>query len=322
MSTGFHYDPLYLEHFAGAGHPERPERLSATMAHLNAQPWFGTLLPIRALPASEDWVQSVHAPDYRLRAERACSTGQPYLDVPDVGISERSYEAALLAAGSTLAMADAVMSGQVRNAFGLSRPPGHHAEQALALGFCLFNNVAILARYLQRQHGLDRVLILDWDVHHGNGTQHTFETDASVMYVSLHQYPYYPGTGAASETGEGAGKGTTVNCPMPAGAGDAEYERAFRERILPAIEAFRPDAVLLSAGFDAHANDPLAEMRLSTAFYGWMTDRMLEVADRHAGGRLISILEGGYSLTALPLCVAEHLTHLAGVDPTTVAGMP
>ena len=314
MTTAFHYDPLYLGHFAGAGHPERPERLDATMSHLESLDWFKTLKPLDAKPAEETQVHPIHTPDYIKRAKQACEVGQPYLDVPDVGISAHSFDAAMTAAGAAISMVDAVADGSVDNAFGLCRPPGHHAETSTALGFCLFNNVAIAARHLQKQHGMDKVLILDWDVHHGNGTQHTFESDPSVMYVSLHQYPYYPGTGAASETGEGAGRGATLNCPMSAGATDKDYERAFMDKVLPTIDEFAPEMVILSAGFDAHHADPLAQIQLSTEFYGWMTHRMMEVADKHSHGRLMSILEGGYSLEALPLCVAEHLRVLAGAE--------
>ena len=178
------------------------------------------------------------------------------------------------------------------------------------MGFCLFNSIAISARYLQQRYGIEKVLILDWDVHHGNGTQHSFEQDPSVQFISLHQYPYYPGSGAHSETGIGPGKGATVNCPMLVGATDADYERAFTERVLPAIEKFQPQVVLISAGFDAHFADPLAHINLTTEFYGWMTMTMLEVADRYADARLISLLEGGYSLEYLPLCVATHLKTL------------
>jgi acetoin utilization deacetylase AcuC-like enzyme len=232
----------------------------------------------------------------------------------DVGISRDSFDVALVAVGSALALADSVLDGQVDNAFALSRPPGHHAEHNQALGFCVFNNVAIAARYLQRTHGVDKILILDWDVHHGNGTQHTFEEDPSVLYVSTHQYPFYPGTGAYSETGIGRGAGATLNCPMPAKAGDEAYRLAFAERILPAIEAFDPEFVVLSAGFDAHVEDPLAHICVSTECFGWMSERVVEVAERHAGGRLLSMLEGGYNLDTLPLCVAEHLQVLAGVE--------
>jgi acetoin utilization deacetylase AcuC-like enzyme len=184
----------------------------------------------------------------------------------------------------------------------------------MALGFCLFNNVAILARYLQKEHGFDKVMILDWDVHHGNGTQHSFEEDPSVLYISTHQYPFYPGTGAYYEEGTGRGHGATLNCPMPAGSTDRDYEKAFMERILPKIDHFRPEFVILSAGFDAHQEDPLAQMELSTEFYGWMSERMLEMAERHASGRIVSVLEGGYNLDQLPLCVEQHLAVLSGND--------
>ena len=315
--TGFVYDPVFLGHDPGRGHPERSARLVATMERLGREPWFEELVRTEADPCPSEWLESVHAPEYVARAEAVCRAGGPYLDVPDVGVSRESFDVARLAAGAGIALADRLVGGEIDNGFSLVRPPGHHAERALALGFCLFNNIAVLARYLQRRHGLERILILDWDVHHGNGTQHTFDEDPTVLFVSLHQYPFYPGTGAASEEGSGRGKGTTVNCPMPAGARDALYEEAFRTRILPATEAFGPDAVLLSAGFDAHAEDPLAGVELSTDCYRWMSDRIMEVADRHAGGRVLSLLEGGYSLEALPACVAAHLECLAGVPAGT-----
>jgi acetoin utilization deacetylase AcuC-like enzyme len=312
MTTGFVYEPFCLRHDPGQGHPERSARLSATMRHLETQAWFSQLSPVATREAETEWLHSTHAADYVARAETACRDGAGHLDVPDVGISPDSFTAARLAAGGGLALADRLIAGEIDNGFSLTRPPGHHAENALALGFCLFNNVAILARYLQSHHGLEKIAVLDWDVHHGNGTQHTFEDDGSVLFVSLHQYPYYPGTGAHSETGVGQGAGTTVNCPMAAGSADAQYEAAFRGRVLPALERFAPDAVLISAGFDAHIDDPLASIELSTECYRWMSERVMEVADRHAGGRILSLLEGGYSLDALPLCVAAHLEVLLG----------
>ena len=312
--TGFVYDPACLRHDPGRAHPERSARLTATMERLEREPWFRELEPVSAEPCPAEWLESVHAAEYVARAEEVCRAGAPYLDVPDVGVSRDSFDVARIAAGAGLALADRLLAGEIDNGFSLARPPGHHAERALALGFCLFNNAAVLARYLQRRHGLEKILVLDWDVHHGNGTQHTFEEDPTVLYASLHQYPFYPGTGAASEEGTGRGKGATVNCPMPAGARDALYEEAFRTRILPAIDAFGPDAVVLSAGFDAHAEDPLASVELSTGCYRWMSERILEAADRHAGGRVLSLLEGGYSLEALPECVAAHLECLAGVS--------
>ena len=311
MTTGFVYDERFLEHDAGPHHPERRERLESTIAHLRREEWFDELQAVPASACDRAWIETVHDGELLDRAQEACRRGLPFLDVADVGICRDSCDIALLAAGGALALADGVARSEIDNGFALSRPPGHHAERNVALGFCLFNNVAIAARYLQREHGLDKILILDWDVHHGNGTQHTFESDPSVLYVSTHQYPYYPGTGALGEDGEGRGRGATLNCPMSAGAGDLEYERAFTERILPKIDEFAPQAVILSAGFDAHAADPLAQIRLSTTFFAWMTERMMEVAERHAEGRLISILEGGYNTEVLPLCVAAHLELLS-----------
>ena len=312
MATGFLYDERFLDHDAGARHPERSERLSSTMAHLQAQAWFGRLHMLAPRVAEETWIESVHSHDLIGRARSACEQELPFLDVMDVGISRRSFDIALLAVGGAQTLADKVIAGEVDNAFALCRPPGHHAEHNQALGFCLFNNVAIAARYLQQEHGLDKILILDWDVHHGNGSQHTFEDDPSVLYVSTHQYPFYPGTGAYSETGVGRGEGATLNCPMPAGAGDEQYAQAFVEKILPKIDEFAPEFVIVSAGFDGHVDDPLANICLSTEFYGWMSARLMEVADRHCEGRLISLLEGGYNINKLPLCVDEHLQVLAG----------
>jgi acetoin utilization deacetylase AcuC-like enzyme len=312
MATGFLYDERFLDHDAGAGHPERRERLTSTMAHLQSQDWFEQLHRLTPRIADEASIESVHSRDLVIRARSACEQELPFLDVMDTGVSRDSFDVALLAAGGAQELADRVIAGDVDNAFALCRPPGHHAERDLALGFCLFNNVAIAARHVQREHGLDKILILDWDVHHGNGTQHSFEDDPSVLYVSTHQYPYYPGTGAYSETGVGRGEGATLNCPMPAGAGDEQYLQVFAEKILPKIDAFAPEFVIVSAGFDAHVDDPLASICLSTEFFGWMSARAMEVADKHCDGRLISLLEGGYNIHTLPLCVDEHLQILSG----------
>ncbi len=317
--TGFVFDGRYCDHDTTARHPENAQRLSATMDYLRRQPWFAQLSHLQPRSAGREWLESVHQSSYIDRAWQLCQTGARVLDDPDVTICKESADVAALATGGALTLADGVMTGAIQNGFALVRPPGHHAEFSRAMGFCLFNSIAIAARYIQRAYDVERVLILDWDVHHGNGTQHAFEQDPSVMFVSLHQYPCYPGSGARSETGVGAGADTTVNCPMPAGATDADYESAFTQRILPAIENYRPEVVLVSAGFDAHFADPLAQIQLSTEFFGWMSDRMLEVADRHAGGRLISLLEGGYSLQYLPLCVGEHLTRLLGSTSASAA---
>ncbi len=316
MTTGFSYDARFLDHDTGPGHPENPQRLTATRQHLLHQPWFGELAQVAASAALPEQVERIHHRAYIERAQATCSAGSPMLDSMDVSVSPESFEVALLAAGTPLALADEIIAGRLHNGFALLRPPGHHAEKDMALGFCLFNNVAILARHLQKQHGLEKVLILDWDVHHGNGTQHTFEDDPSVLYISTHQYPFYPGTGAWYEDGVGRGKGATLNCPMAAGSGNHDYEQAFMDRILPKINAFRPQFVILSAGFDAHRDDPLAQIELSTTFYGWMTERMLETADQDAGGRIVSVLEGGYNLKRLPECVAVHVQSLGGFGPT------
>ena len=311
MTTGFLYDKRFLDHDPGKGHPESKGRLTATLAALEKWEGFSALKPVASRLADESWIESVHSLEYIRHAESVCKDGFSYLDTYDVGICPDSYAVARLAAGGALALADEMMAGKISNGFALLRPPGHHAEKNAAMGFCLFNNIAILARYLQKRHGLDKVAILDWDVHHGNGTQHTFEEDPSVFYISLHQYPFYPGTGAASETGIGRGAGATLNCPMQAGFGDKEYERAFIERILPALKKFKPEAVLISAGFDAHKEDLLAHMGLSTDFFGWMSTRMIEIADQFGKGRLLSLLEGGYHLEFLPKCVKVHLAALS-----------
>lgn len=313
MPTALVYDREFLDHDTGPGHPERPARLTTAMAQLKQAAWFDDLRRVQAAPADLSWIETVHRLDYIRRAAEACRVGQPFLDTPDVMISARSFDVATLAVGAALALADDLIAGHSANGFALLRPPGHHAEHATAVGFCLFNNVAILARYLQRQHGLDKIAIIDWDVHHGNGTQHCFEEDPSVLYVSLHQYPYYPGTGGAGEIGSGRGRGATLNCPMPAGATDSAYEIAFSEQVLPHLAMFKPEAILISAGFDAHRDDPLADVQLSTACYGWMTARVMEIAEQYAGNRVLSLLEGGYHLARTAECIERHLGVLAGV---------
>lgn len=312
MTTGLLYDDRYLNHDPGADHPESAGRLRSVMAHLTDLDWFRDLRNLSPRAAEIDWVLTTHSKGYLDRARSACAGGAKILDSPDVGISRESFDTALLAAGGALELADAVIDKKIRNGFALLRPPGHHALQESAMGFCLFNNIAVTARYLQKKHGLDKIAIVDWDVHHGNGTQDTFYEDPSVLYVSLHQYPFYPGTGAAHETGTGRGKGATLNCPMPEESNDFDYQEAFTDKVLPKLEAFRPEAVLISAGFDAHAKDPLGNIRLTADCFSWMTLRLMEIAEKHAGGRILSMLEGGYDLQALPLCVEKHLAALSG----------
>jgi acetoin utilization deacetylase AcuC-like enzyme len=230
---------------------------------------------------------------------------------PDTCISPDSYRVALLAVGGALLAVDQVVEGRPDNAFVALRPPGHHAERERAMGFCLFNNVAIAARYAQRRYGLKRVLIVDWDVHHGNGTQHTFEDDPSVLFFSTHQFPFYPGTGRTSERGTGAGLGYTLNVPLAAGCGDNEYRQVFEKILYPAAQAFEPQLVLVSAGFDAHRNDPLASMNVTEDGYAHMTSIVRDIAERYCEGRLVSLLEGGYNLEALAHSVERHL-HVLG----------
>jgi acetoin utilization deacetylase AcuC-like enzyme len=308
--TGFVYHPQYLEHDMGAGHPESPERLRAIVARLQESGVFDRLVHIQPLPAADEWITYIHAASYLETLKRRAPThGRVPLD-PDTSMSPGSLSAAYLAAGGLLTAADAIVSGSIDHAFCAVRPPGHHAEHDRAMGFCLFNNVAIAARYLQRKHGIARVLIVDWDVHHGNGTQHAFYDDPSVLFFSTHQYPHYPGTGRPSEEGEGAGKGTTINVPMTAGEGDDVYRRLFEKVLIPAADNFKPDFVVLSAGFDAHRNDPLASMGLTEDGYAELTRLVVQIAQRHCNGRVLSSLEGGYHLASLSASVERHLMAL------------
>jgi len=308
--TGFVYHPQYLEHDMGAGHPESPERLRAIVARLQESGVFDRLVHIQPLPAADEWITYIHAASYLETLKRRAPThGRVSLD-PDTSMSPGSLSAAYLAAGGLLTAADAIVSGSIDHAFCAVRPPGHHAEHDRAMGFCLFNNVAIAARYLQRKHGIARVLIVDWDVHHGNGTQHAFYDDPSVLFFSTHQYPHYPGTGRPSEEGEGAGKGTTINVPMIAGEGDDVYRQLFEKVLIPAADNFKPDFVVLSAGFDAHRNDPLASMGLTEDGYAELTRLVVQIAQRHCNGRVLSSLEGGYHLASLSASVERHLMAL------------
>ncbi len=310
MKTGLVQDALFLAHDTGDGHPECSERLSVALKYLETQSWYESLTQVEAHSAELEQILRVHDTDYVRRAEEVCRSGNSHLDSMDVSVCTESFDIALLAAGSSIQLADEVINKTVDNAFALIRPPGHHAEMSMAMGFCLFNNIAVLARYLQNTHGIDKIAIIDWDVHHGNGTQHLFEEDPSVLYISTHQYPFYPGTGNYSETGVGRGNGATLNCPMPVGATDKDYEKAFMEAILPRLDVFKPEFILISAGFDAHQVDPLANINLSTDSFAWMTERIMEKANQHCENRIISLLEGGYNLQALPLCIGKHLETL------------
>jgi acetoin utilization deacetylase AcuC-like enzyme len=305
--TGFVYDDLYLEHKTTPGHPESPARLTAIIEKVKADGMYAQLVPLKPQPAPLERVQAIHSPNYVQRARISCETGEEYLDSLDVPISRESYEVAVAAVGGVLRAVDAVRHGEVANAFCAIRPPGHHAMEDRAMGFCIFNNVAIGTRYVQRQHGLSKVLIVDWDVHHGNGTQAAFYEDPSVLYFSVHQYPFYPGSGSEAEKGRGKGLNFTINVPLPGGSGDQEYLEAFEKKLRPAALAFGPQFVFISAGFDAHQNDTLGGMRVTTECFGKLTRIVKEIADPCCRGRIVSVLEGGYGLRGLAASVEAHL---------------
>ena len=308
--VGFFYHPDYLKHDTGMGHPERPDRLKSVVNHLLGVPEWHSLAHLQPEPATAEQIQLVHPAQYVKSVEQRCRTGEELLDQGDTRICLVSYDVALLAAGAVIGAVDRVLEGNLDSAFCSVRPPGHHAETSTAMGFCLFNNVAVGARHAQKKHGLQRVAILDWDVHHGNGTQEIFYDDASVLYISLHQYPFYPGTGAERERGSGKGEGFTVNCPMKAGSGEGEYLEAFQSRILPALDQFKPEFLMISAGFDAHKDDPLANIQLTDGSFEKMTALVTAAAKKHCGGKIVSVLEGGYDLGALARGVEVHVKGL------------
>ncbi|MGH8234695.1 MAG: histone deacetylase family protein [Rhodanobacteraceae bacterium] len=297
--------PACLEHDPGIDHPESPARLRAVLAALD-DPRFASLERFEAPRAIREQLERVHATGYidHIFASSP-QQGTSRLD-PDTGMSPGSLEAALRAAGAACAAADAVIAGETWCAFCAVRPPGHHATRDQAMGFCLFNSIAVAAAHALETDGIDRVAIVDFDVHHGNGTQDIFQHDARVLYASSHQMPLYPGTGFANEHGDG----NIFNAPLPSGAGSESFRAAWDETLLPAIDAFRPQLLLISAGFDAHARDPLAQLQLGVDDYTWITQRLCELANHHAEGRIVSALEGGYDLEALRECVAAHVEAL------------
>lgn len=305
--TAFFYHPDFQKHQTGWAHPEKRQRLTAIVEGLKLAKLWDLLKHPDAGQATLEQLTTVHDRHYVESIEQSCRAGKLFAPDGDTIGSPGTYSAALRAAGAVLSAADAVMAEQASNAFCAVRPPGHHAERDRAMGFCFFNNVAIGARYLQLHHGLDRIAIVDWDVHHGNGTQQAFYNDPSVLYFSIHQYPLYPGSGRSCETGMGAGKGFTVNCPLAGGATDADYRRIFREDLMPALTRFKPDFILISAGFDAHRDDPLAGMELTEQGFGDLTRLVKVVAAEHCGGRLVSVLEGGYDIKALTGSVVAHV---------------
>jgi acetoin utilization deacetylase AcuC-like enzyme len=311
--TGFIYHPDYLKHDTGNAHPEGSRRLVHLLEHLESTDTMSELELIEPHNPSAKWIKLIHSPEYIKSIEEACKNGIEMLDA-DTTISQDSYDVALLAIGGVLAGVDAVVQKKVRNAFCAIRPPGHHAERERAMGFCIFNNIAVASRYIQKKHELNKVLIVDWDAHHGNGTQNAFYQDSTVYYFSIHQFPHYPGTGKEDETGDGEGTGFTLNMPMAAGSGDVEYLEAFQNILYPAAQQFSPDFILISAGFDGHKDDPLSNLNLSTEGYEKLTRTVLNLAEECCEGRLISILEGGYNLKAFCESVDAHLCALMGKE--------
>jgi acetoin utilization deacetylase AcuC-like enzyme len=295
--TAIVWSDSYQDHETGS-HPESPERIAAVGRALRSAGMFDDRTVLTPEPATTDAVLAVHAPHVVDLVQRAARQGGAWLD-PDTYVSADSYDVALLAAGGACQAVDAVMTGAEQRAFAFVRPPGHHAEPDRAMGFCLFNNIAVAAEHALNAHGLERVAIVDWDVHHGNGTQAAFWRRPDVLFISLHQYPFYPGSGSVAERGAGPGEGYTINIPLPAGSDDAVYHAQMTEIVIPALQAFRPDLLLISAGFDAHTDDPLAMMRVTTdAFADWA--RLLKgAADDLCDGKLVLLLEGGYNLRAL-----------------------
>jgi acetoin utilization deacetylase AcuC-like enzyme len=313
LPTGYFYDPFCLKHLPGeTGHPERPERLLAIRDRFLEAPWMNSLAPLPRRRATDAEVLLAHEPVYLelLHDEITSVQGLKQLSTGDTIVSCDSLEAAHVAAGGVLAAVDAVMKGEVRNAFCAVRPPGHHATRDRAMGFCILNNVAIAARYAQKTHHVGKVLIVDWDYHHGNGTQDIFYDDGSVFYFSTHDYGAYPGTGSSSERGRGAGEGTTLNVPLPVGAGDAQLYEALATKLLPAARAFRPDFIFISAGFDGMRADLLGMFDITPDGFAAGTRLVKEFAEEVCGGKIVSVLEGGYRLDGLAECAAAHVNVL------------
>ena len=307
MATLLISHPSFLEHDTGPHHPERPDRLRAILGALE-DPAFDGLVRLAAPAASMEEMTRVHPQDYveAILGIRPGPGEHVHVD-GDTVVSQGSAEAIQRAAGAVVAGVEAVMEGKVQTAFAVVRPPGHHAAPSIPGGFCLINNAAVGARHAQAKYGVERVAIVDFDVHHGQGTQAVVEPDPSLFYASTHQYPLYPGTGSSRETGTDH---NVINVPLRAGSGSAEFRAAWGERILPMLEEFAPEFVIVSAGFDAHRADPLAQLEVETEDFVWLTEELLAIADRHAQGRLVSVLEGGYDLNALAESVATHVQSL------------
>ena len=301
-----------MRHITSMGHPEQPERLAAIERLFEERGLSRECQMIDPTPATREDLLQNHSRRYLDHLMQACVEGDPYVDTTDCPVSAESYHIAKLACGGVIKAADLVQRGNLKNAFCAVRPPGHHAEYGRAMGFCLINNVAVTARYLLARYGLERILILDWDMHHGNGTFHAFEETDQVFFCSLHGHPnvFYPGTGRAEERGKGYGEGFSLNIPLWPGTSDHDYRLAFEQQFLPEADKFAPQFILISAGFDAHRDDPLSAFELETETFGWMTAQVCSLAKKHCGGKIVSALEGGYNLRTLAECAALHVETL------------
>ena len=313
--VGVLYDPRYSDHYDAGYHPENPKRLEAIVEELNSDSAFERVRLFEGRPATDQELRLNHSAAYIQQVESSASRDHSHLD-PDTYTCRQSAEVARLAAGGLLDLTDAVMKGELHAGLALVRPPGHHAEYERAAGFCIYNNIAIAARMALRNHNIKKLLIMDWDLHHGNGTQWSFYDDPSVLYVSTHQYPYYPGTGALNQVGKDAGLGTTVNIPMPIGMDDEDFIMAFEHILLPIALQYAPELVLVSAGFDTYFNDPLGGMKVTPKGYGRLTDRLMRIAAASADSRIILVLEGGYNLEGLSLGVKSSLHRLEKGKPS------
>ena len=315
VKTGIVRDERYMLHDMGPFHPEKPERLEAIYAMLDEEEMAGKFQAIQARPATKEELGFIHETSYIDYIEATQGKEKTFLD-PDTQASADSYDAAILAAGGLCEAISMVNDGQVHNAFALVRPPGHHAEKDRAMGFCIFNNIAIGARYAQRSLNLKRVLIVDWDVHHGNGTQHAFEEDSTILYFSTHQSPFYPGTGSFEQTGRGEGEGFTVNIPLSAGMGDLEFLGIFEKILRPIALDFQPEIILVSTGFDTYVDDPLGGMRVTPSGFAAMTRSIMQVADLSCHGKMVMTLEGGYNPEGQAECIKRVLLEMAGLTET------
>ena len=314
--TGLIRDDLYLEHITEDFHPEHPDRLRAIYAALEDPQIQDQTARLQPREATAEEIQWIHTESYYQTIESTRDCGHLQLD-PDTHVSSQSYRTAKLAAGGLCVLIDAVCSGEMKNGFALVRPPGHHAEAGRGMGFCIYNNVAIAARYAQHRGIAQRVLIVDWDLHHGNGTQHTFESDPTILYFSSHQFPYYPGTGRPDEVGKGEGKGYTINVPLPGGLGDGDFIRIYEEVLEPIANQFQPDLVLVSAGFDTYCQDPLGGMGVTEDGFAEITRILMRIADNSCQGRIVLTLEGGYHLEGLARSVKHVIQALQGAGSSS-----